>query len=104
MTKLVLSIRSLDIGGAERQFIELVKGIDKERFSVHVCTMYPGVLDEEIKKLDDINFQCFKKRGRYDLGFLFHYKEFLRQLQPDIIYSWLGEMNLFSYWIKPKNT
>jgi len=38
--KLVLSIRSLDIGGAERQFIELVKHIDKKRFDVTVCTMY----------------------------------------------------------------
>jgi len=48
--KLLLAIRSLDIGGAERQFIELVKGIDKNRFDVTVCTMYPGELDDEVKK------------------------------------------------------
>ncbi len=29
--KLCLSIRSLNIGGAERQFIELVKNIDKNK-------------------------------------------------------------------------
>jgi hypothetical protein len=43
MTKLFLAIRSLDIGGAERQFIELVKYIDKSKFYVLVCTMYGGL-------------------------------------------------------------
>ncbi len=40
--KLLLAIRSLDIGGAERQFIELIKNIDKDKFEVYVCSMYGG--------------------------------------------------------------
>ena len=48
---LVLSIRSLDIGGAERQFIELAKNIDKNLFDITVCTMYGGVQEEIVKSL-----------------------------------------------------
>ncbi|MRI83362.1 MAG: glycosyl transferase, partial [Nitratiruptor sp.] len=82
MIKLLLAIRSLDIGGAERQFIELVKGIDKNRFDVTVCTMYPGELDDEVKKIDGVKFVCLQKRGRYDLGFFWRYRRFLQKLQP----------------------
>jgi len=39
MTHLLFLIRSLEHGGAERQLIELAKGLDKERFAITVCTM-----------------------------------------------------------------
>ncbi|NPA63733.1 MAG: glycosyltransferase, partial [Epsilonproteobacteria bacterium] len=51
-----------------------------------------------------VKFVCLQKRGRYDLGFFWRYRRFLQKLQPDLIYSWLGEMNLFSLWCKPKLT
>ena len=51
MIKIIFSIRSLDIGGSERQFIELVKHIDKTKFDVTVCTMYGGVQEELVKKI-----------------------------------------------------
>ena len=50
--KLLLAIRSLNIGGAERQFIELVKNID---FPVYVVTMYGGILEDEIKNLEHVD-------------------------------------------------
>jgi glycosyltransferase involved in cell wall biosynthesis len=99
---LVLAIRSLDIGGAERQFIELVKHIDKKKFNVLVVTMYGGVWENEIEKLKEVKYVNLKKKGRYDLNFYFKYKKLLNDFKPDIIYSWLGEMNLFSYWCMPK--
>ena len=102
--KLVLAIRSLDIGGAERQFIELIKHIDKTKFDIYVVTMYSGVLDTEVINIKGIKFFNLKKHGRYDLQFYFRYKKLLKQITPDVIYSFMGEMNLFSYWCKPKNT
>jgi glycosyltransferase involved in cell wall biosynthesis len=102
--KLLLAIRSLDIGGAERQFIELAKGIDKEAFDVTVCTMYGGRQEESVKAIDGLRYVNLQKSGRYDLTFYFRYKRFLEERQPDIIYSFLGEMNLFSLWCRPKKT
>lgn len=105
MIKLLLSIRSLDIGGAERQFIELVKHIDKKKFDVTVCTMYGGVQENIVKQIPDIKYYNLQKTGRYDFyNFYKNYTELLKAIHPDIIYSFLGEMNLFSLWCKPKST
>ncbi|UYF42476.1 glycosyltransferase [Aliarcobacter cryaerophilus] len=105
MTKLLLSIRSLDIGGAERQFIELVKRIDKSKFDVTVCTMYGGVQEDIVKNIDDIKYYNLQKTGRYDFyKFYKNYSMLLQKINPDVIYSFLGEMNLFSHWCKQKHT
>ncbi len=105
MIKLVLSIRSFDIGGAERQFIELVKHIDKTKFDVIVCTMYGGVQEDIIKNIPNISYYNLNKKGRYDfIDFYQNYKKLLNKIKPDAIYSFLGEMNLFSLWCKPKDT
>jgi len=103
--KVVLSIRSLDIGGAERQFIELVKHIDKTKFDVTVCTMYGGVQEDIVKNIPNVEYINLHKKGRYDfISFYKNYKRVLNEINPDVIYSFLGEMNLFSLWCKPKNT
>ena len=105
MTKIVLAIRSLDVGGAERQFIELVKGIDKSRFDITVCTMYGGVREDEVRAVEGIRYVNLQKSGRYDLWkFGRRYRALLREIRPDVIYAFLGEMNLFSLWCKPKET
>ncbi|WP_024787511.1 glycosyltransferase [Lebetimonas sp. JH369] len=101
---IVLAIRSLDIGGAERQFIELVKHIDKIKFDITVCTMYGGVQENIIKNILGIRYINLEKKGRYDFSFYFKYKKLLNEINPDVIYSFLGEMNLFSLWCKPKQT
>ena len=100
--RLVLAIRPLDIGGAERQFIELVKNIDKLKFNVTVCMMYGGAQEEVIKSIPNFIYYNLKKKGKYI--FYKRYKEVLFKLKPDFIYSFLGEMNLFSLWCKPKYT
>ncbi|NPA55303.1 MAG: glycosyltransferase [Epsilonproteobacteria bacterium] len=96
--KLVLAIRSLDMGGAERQFVLLANNLDKSIFDVTVVTMYGGQLDLQLQT-KHINLH---KKGRFDIRSYFAYKKLLHQLRADIIYSFLPEMNLFSLWAKPK--
>jgi glycosyltransferase involved in cell wall biosynthesis len=102
---IVLAIRSLDIGGAERQFLLLAKGIDKERFDVTVCTMYGGAMEDEVRAVEEIDYVNLQKKGRYDIvEFSSRYRRLLLEKRPDFIYSFLGEMNLFSLWCKPAET
>ena len=102
---IVLSIRSLDIGGAERQFIELIKHIDKKRFDVLVCTMYGGEQEDIVKNIPGIKYINLQKKGRYDFyDFYRHYKRVLKEFGPDVVYSFLGEMNLYSLWCKPQKS
>ena len=103
--KLVLAIRSLNVGGAERQFIELIKNIDKEKFEVYVCTMYGGVQENIVKSIKNVKYYNLGKTGRYDIfKFYNNYKNILKTIKPDVIYSFKEEMNIFSYFCKPKET
>lgn len=103
--RLVLSIRSLNVGGAERQFIEFIKNINKDKFEVHVCTMYGGVQEDVVKSIKNIKYYNLGKMGRYDIfKFYSNYKRLLKTIYPDVIYSFKEEMNIFSYFCKPKKT
>ncbi len=99
--KLALSIRALNIGGAERQFLDLARNIDKSKFDVIIYTMYEGPQDSVAKELEDVKFIHLGKESRYDnLSFMKKYIASLDEEGVDIIYSFLQEMNLFSLWAR----
>jgi len=94
--KIILTIRSFNIGGTERQLLELVKGINKDKFDVTVCAMSRGTLDFKLKEISRINFICLNKKGRYDLLSYYKYVRLIRKFKPHIIYSFLSDSNLIS--------
>lgn len=103
--KLHLAIRSLNIGGAERQFIALVENIDKSKFHVSVSTMYGGTQEEILESIEDIEYFNLNKKGAYDFyKFYKNYSSLLKTIKPDVIYSFKDEMNLFSLWCKPQES
>ena len=89
-------IRSLNIGGTERQLIELVKGLDNNHFDIVVGLFYyEGALIEEIKSMPRIRVISLNKSGRWDIiGFVFRFIKLLRAVQPDILYSFLPDANI----------
>jgi len=56
--KIVFIISNLSQGGAERQFLELIKNINKDLFEVHVClyAVNRGIFFKEIETLPGIIF------------------------------------------------
>ena len=89
-------IRSLNIGGTERQIIELVKGLDNNRFDITIGLFYnEGALIEEIKSMPWIHVISLNKSGRWDvIRFAFRFIKLLKALQPDIIYFFLPDANI----------
>lgn len=99
--KLLVSIRCLDIGGAEKQVLEFVRRVDKNRFDVCLATMYGGAMEDEAKRIDGIRYVNLGKKGRFDIfGFLFSYARLINEFVPDVVFSHIGEMNLFSLWAR----
>jgi len=94
--RLLLAVRSLDIGGAERQFLELARKLDKTRYEVSVVTLRAGVLDHEIGSDPSVAFSCLDKRGRYDIGCAFRYAAVIDAFKPDVVYSFMFDMNVLS--------
>ncbi|HKO63231.1 MAG TPA: glycosyltransferase [Pyrinomonadaceae bacterium] len=102
MIKVAFLVRSLNLGGAERQLVTLAKALDQDRFDVWVITFYGGgrleseLIDCRIKLI------CLGKRGRWDLiRFLWNVIGQLKTIRPDILNSYLVEPNLVAVFLKP---
>lgn len=101
-TRVLVAIRCLDVGGAEKQVLEFVRRVDKERFDVCLATMYGGAMEEEARRIEGVRYVNLGKKGRFDIfGFLFSYARLINEFSPDIVFSHIGEMNLFSLWARP---
>src|SRR5436309_2822675 len=95
MIRTILLIRSLGSGGAERQLVEVAKGLDKTRFDVSVITFYDGGgLRTEIEGIDGVRLCSLHKKGRWDVvPFLWRLARLLANVQPRIVYSYMGVSN-----------
>ncbi len=95
MCRILFLIRSLEPGGAERQLVELVKGLDKSRFEITVATFYRGgELREEINRLEGITVLPLMKKERWDLlPFLWRLWQVTRAIRPDILHGYMSLAN-----------
>jgi glycosyltransferase involved in cell wall biosynthesis len=100
--KLTFLIRDLNYGGAQRQLITLVKGLNKQLFDITVLYFYAGgELEADIKNIG-ISLICLNKRKRWDVfGFFLRLLREVKQIKPDILHGYLGEANLLSIFLKP---
>lgn len=102
--RVLFIIRALAFGGAERQLIELVKAMNKERFLVTVATFYDtGKLGDEVRAIPGINVVSLQKKGRWDMArFLTRFVSLVRKFRPDIVHGYMGtsnELALLARWV-----
>jgi glycosyltransferase involved in cell wall biosynthesis len=97
-----LLIRSLDIGGAERQIVELARGLRKRGHRVTVAVFYsPAPLEVELRQAG-IRVVDLRKTGRWDtFGFVRRLRAGIRNANPDVVYSFLGGANIFAAAVRP---
>jgi len=95
-THIFFLIRSLNIGGTERQLIELVKGLDKNTYEITVGLFYDGgILREELTAMEGVKLLPLYKSGRWDLiRFCTRLITILSRSKPHILYSFLPDANL----------
>lgn len=99
--KVFLFIRSLDVGGAERQIVTLANALVEEGQEVDLGVFYSGgALTPELDKR--VNLIDFKKKGRWDLlPFMARVAKHIRRSKPDVIYTFLGTANVICALLKP---
>jgi glycosyltransferase involved in cell wall biosynthesis len=98
MLRILFLMRSLEIGGAERQVVELVKNMDHNRFDIFVVTFYDGgALRPLIENLPNVQVASLGKAGRWDLiPFFWKLLGIVRTYRPHIIQSYLDVPNTFN--------
>ncbi|HEX9964284.1 MAG TPA: glycosyltransferase [Allosphingosinicella sp.] len=94
--------RSLGIGGAERQMVQLAIGLQTRGYRVVVGLFYVGgVLDSELTRRG-IPIVDLGKRSRWDVAaFLARLVKALRKARPDVVYSFLGTANTVAALVRP---
>jgi glycosyltransferase involved in cell wall biosynthesis len=95
--RVVFLIRSLDIGGAQRQLVELAGGLHRADWHVTVVVFYGGgELEADLIK-HGVSVQSMAKSGRWDVvGFSYRLLRALRREHPDVLHGYMATENLLS--------
>jgi glycosyltransferase involved in cell wall biosynthesis len=95
--RVVILARSLEVGGAETQLVALAKGLPAHLYDVVVACLYvKGPLIADLQAAG-IKILPLEKKGRWDiLSFLFRTGKLLKNLQPDIVHSFLTPPNILA--------
>lgn len=95
MPHIFILIRSLNLGGAERQVSVLAEALHAQGRKVTIGVFYSGGILEHQLRAKGINILSLQKKGRWDLiGWFWRYLKTLQQLQPNVIYSFLTTSNI----------
>jgi glycosyltransferase involved in cell wall biosynthesis len=90
--RLLCMLDELDIGGTEQQILELVRGIDRDRFEPMVCCFRHGRKAQEIADLGVPVFQVAKSH-KLDAGIILRIAKLLREHRIDILQTYLWTAN-----------
>lgn len=94
---ILLSIDRCIIGGAEQQFLELVKGLDKKRFHPVVVSLFAGGdLEPQVRSVPGIEYICLNKKGKFDLTPLWDVYRLLGKKKIDVIQPFLTPATFFT--------
>lgn len=95
--KIILFIRSLELGGAEHQLLNLAGRLSREH-DVFVLTFY----DRDEYKMSELALNNYflislNKKSRWDvIGFIFQFLKVIRTIKPDVIYAFMGNASLIA--------
>jgi len=95
-------VRSLNLGGAQRQLVALAKALYANGASVLVVAFYGG--GPLLRELEDagVPVAILEKRGRLDVvGFVGRLWRVLRCERPQVIYAFLVEPSVLALLMKP---
>ena len=103
MIRICFLIRQLNEGGAQRQLVELVKGLDKSQHTISVVSFYSGGrFSADVDRLSHVTYVSLAKRGRWDvIGFMYRLLVTMRQLRPRVLHGYLPAANVLSLVLKP---
>jgi glycosyltransferase involved in cell wall biosynthesis len=93
--KILLLTRRLEIGGAERQLVELAVGLHGIGWQVKVVTFYPGGALASRLAHAGVPLLDLGKSGRWDvLGFAARLVKLVRRERPHIVHGYLETSNV----------
>jgi glycosyltransferase involved in cell wall biosynthesis len=101
LLKILFLIRSLNVGGAERQLVSLANGLRQRGHEVTVAVFYAnGLLERELVEAG-VSTIALQKASRWDvLQFLMRLVGAVRSAKPQVMYGFLGTPNILTICLK----
>ncbi len=100
--RIAFCITDLDVGGAERMFVELVTRLNRDHWEPRVyCLSKTGRLADRLTEAN-ISVTCFGAQSWTDLGVVFRLASELRRFRPQLLQCFLLHANLigrFAAWL-----
>jgi len=92
----MLLVNDLRIGGAERQLVELARGLDKTRFRAIVVTLYPGQpFEKDLCDVPGVELRSLNRSGKYDAVALLRLVSLMRRERVDVVQPFLTPATAF---------
>lgn len=96
MKRIVQIIDTLDSGGKERQFVELVKGLVRSsEIECHLIIMSETIHYTDLFKLG-VPVHTLVRRTKRDYRIFLRLFRLLRELRPDIVHSWSSMCSVYA--------
>ena len=92
--RLTFVVRSLAMGGAERQLAHVATGLVRRGHQVTIVTLYDGGQLETPVRDGGVRLLSARKRRKWDLGFLLRLRLHCRDSDPDVLCGWMPFENL----------
>lgn len=100
--RVLFLVRSLDVGGAERQLVVLARGLRSRGHEVSVAVLYGGGAFEEDLRRDGIQVHDLAKRGRWDLApVLRRLARLVGSERPHCLHAYMSLGNLLAATMRP---
>src|SRR5437867_1896442 len=94
--RVLLLTQNLGVWGAQRQLVELARGLDRKRYDVRVGTLtLGGSLTAELEE-QGIPIVDFERRWRWDLSPIWRLARYAREQAIDILHSFMFLPNFYS--------
>jgi glycosyltransferase involved in cell wall biosynthesis len=99
--KILFFIRSLDLGGSQRQLALLATGLARRGHDVAVATFYPGAMEQALARAG-VRIVPLNKAGRWDVvAPLWRLSRLLHREHADAIYSFLPTQTTLAALLLP---
>jgi glycosyltransferase involved in cell wall biosynthesis len=102
--KILLFIRSLDVGGAQRQLTLLARGLAQRGHDVAVAVLYSGTATERMLATAGVRIIPLDKRGRWDVSPLWRLWRLFRAERADVVYAFLTTQTTLAALLVPRAT
>jgi glycosyltransferase involved in cell wall biosynthesis len=99
--RVLFLVRSLEVGGAERQLVLLARGLARRGHDVSVAVFYAGGLFEAEVRAAGLPLHDLRKRNRWEtLPCLARLAQLVRATRPDVVHGYLGLANQASATVR----